>query len=747
MKRKYISLFLLPFMLIGCQDDMGGEVKNPAKSGEEILFGSSLDVPDNMNVIDKDGRVIETRTIYEKAENGNYNVNWVSGDKIMIFCPQASAPSSKRVNYTVEPNPEKPTSALSLTKDDLAGLQWGTENTHRFYGIYPADAVKGTAEENNTGNITMNIPVNQPVAKWRIEKTDDGHILYDGIGNTDYAYMFAYKQVNRLDIEAGKAIDLSFTPLTTVLEIDINGPEGENESVTISGINVEQVNPDGAKIVMTGDFVCHMRPNDAGTIDVGDIEPIGDLNTVRSTITVPAFIRKGSIDEDGSSGLADAGGVSALENNYITLRKGDIIRVRMYFLRGDNSGQGDVPVGSLRLKVAVANAAAKTKTLQTADIANHKINRILLPAIEKGGTNTWMSSLDPTIFATELSIPGSKFSMANPVDVPGNSVNYQSVGIGTQFENGVRGFIVMTKVENGDLVPCLENGTSLKTTFGDVLKTLTDKIKSANGENGQEFAFVMLTYSGNNQSLWAQTVTKKLKDYKDDLDNISLFGANGEELTANTTLGDLAGKILVKVNLNSSAMYSAGEAPAAFSLYESGLDVKTTNLLWGNTNLSTADERLLWKYTECTYVTNWKIGNKWLTLNDKKDNIQTMFDAAINDYSGNEEHKIWYMNDLGGYYYDNWILPPSDLWSPDADQSMIDALTTELAPIYTEKLQSREKNAAMGLVFMNKCAEQISLTQTIIDNNFKFELRKKGTSTTTYNASYKTGGNAVGWNE
>lgn len=78
------------------------------------------------------------------------------------------------------------------------------------------------------------------------------------------------------------------------------------------------------------------------------------------------------------------------------------------------------------------------------------------------------------------------------------------------------------------------------------------------------------------------------------------------------------------------------------------------------------------------------------------------------------------MNDVGGYYYDGTII----FSNPSATNERIEALVNQLAPIYVDKLQSRSTNAAMGLVFMNRCAEQIALTQTIIDNNFKFELRK-----------------------
>ena len=40
------------------------------------------------------------------------------------------------------------------------------------------------------------------------------------------------------------------------------------------------------------------------------------------------------------------------------------------------------------------------------------------------------------------------------------------------------------------------------------------------------------------------------------------------------------------------------------------------------------------------------------------------------------------------------------------------------------------------------------LLQTVVDNNFKFGLRTKGSSTTrTYDANYNNGGNAISWDK
>ena len=156
--------------LSSCSDDSldnGKTVVNPVQTGDEIIFGSSLS--DNANMI-------ESRTVYGDRTETGVPVYWEDdgSDTIAIFCNQASQPANHLVHYKVMPETEdlnkdgKPDKhqAHSVTKVNTAeaGLQWGAPDTeHRFYAFYPASAVKGSTEENETGMITANIPVTQQV--------------------------------------------------------------------------------------------------------------------------------------------------------------------------------------------------------------------------------------------------------------------------------------------------------------------------------------------------------------------------------------------------------------------------------------------------------------------------------------------------------------------------------------------------------------------------------------------------------
>lgn len=95
------------------------------------------------------------------------------------------------------------------------------------------------------------------------------------------------------------------------------------------------------------------------------------------------------------------------------------------------------------------------------------------------------------------------------------------------------------------------------------------------------------------------------------------------------------------------------------------------------------------------------------------------------------------MNDLGGYYF--YQTEEGILGWRHEDHQDPEGLATDMNSLGVSELQNRTENAGLGLVYMNFADKQADsgakyksdwLIQTIIDNNFKFALRKKGSSTT-----------------
>lgn len=731
-----IAGIALTAMFSGCADEnLDNTVKNPVKSGEEIMFGSELS---------GDADVIEakpgTRTVYGDRNEKGVPVYWEADgtDEIAIFCNQASQPANHLVNYKITPDETNHAKAASVAKvnPSEAGLQWGDLDTeHRFYAFYPASAVEGSAEENQTGKITANIPVTQQVQEWRegtFESNDSqfkGKKVYFGLPNMDYAYMYAYNAVTPSEVDKSNAINLQFHNLVTVLDITVQGPS--SGTATITNINVDAI--EGEKPILTGDFTCNIRNTETGVI--GTCDPVGDFNEERGRISIPCYDKK--------------------TGQFIQLGKDELLNVKAYIIPQDKN---TVTKRTLRVTVSLLNGAPCRKTLQTADVTPHKINRVILPPLEIGGTNYWMSSLDPDIYVSELSLPGSKMSYLTSANRA--NIVYQNATIEEQLLDGVRAFIFHTqRMYNGELRISV-NGSALSTTLKGALAEIATFLKDAEKQGKkQETAFVLVTYSGGNGSEkdWMTALQKTVNECAGDYDTYRIFD---KEMTPDVTLGDVAGQIILKANYNSADMIAgAGTAPLMYTLWEKPYVEGGLPMTWGNPNSAA---NLWWLYQEVTSVldTDKNENNGYTaeaTKAEKIANIKAIFQKSVDAYNNDTSHKTWFMNDLGGYYCwetREWAIIP--YWQEHTDTK---ALATDMNSLGVSELQNRTENAGLGLVYMNFADKQEDsgalyksdwLIQTIIDNNFKFALRKKGSSTTTsskYNATYSNGGNAVGWDK
>lgn len=740
MKKIYYLGIALAACLSSCSDDSldnGKTVVNPVQTGDEIIFGSSLS--DNANMI-------ESRTVYGDRTTTGVPVYWSSDennlDTIAIFCNQASQPAKHLVNYVVRPvigEDGKPTATASTVEKVStaeAGLQWGDpDKEHRFYAFYPASAVKGSTEENETGKITANIPVTQQVQEWR-KGTFEGKTCYFGLPNMDYAYMYAYNAVTPSQVEDGSLIDLHFKNLVTVLDITIQGPESGN-GVVITNVNVDAID-DNENVILTGDFTCDIRAarNEDDGIDkvTATCTPIPS-DEVRNRISIPCYAKV-----DGEN----------VSKGFITLKPNELLNVKAYIIP---QNENTVTKRTLRVTVSMLNGAPRRKTLNTADVTPHKINRVILPKLKVGGTNYWMSSLDPDIYVSELSLPGSKMSYLTAANDA--NIVYQNATIKDQLLDGVRAFIFHVKRNYRGELHISVDGRALDTTLQEALKDIADFLAKAEGlGKEQESAFVLVTYQDGSGSKndWMKSVQSAVNDCADD-PSYRIFT---EQMTPDVTLGDVKGKIILKANYNSDDMIAGvGSAPMMYTLWNTPYVEGGLPMTWGNPN-STANLR--WLYQEVTSVKDDSRGcghgSAEATKEQKIAYIKQIFSESVEAYKNDTSHKTWFMNDLGGYYF----YQTEGFLGIHRDHEDPEGLATDMNNLGVSELQNRAENASLGLVYMNFADKQGDsgalyksdwLIQTIIDNNFKFALRKKGSTTTTtsYNASYKTGVNAIGWDK
>lgn len=746
MKKIGYLLFAATIMTsVGCSDDAIVEKPVvPAEVGEEITFGSSLEKAGKRTVYD------DTPTTGEDGHTQYYRVSWVEGDEVAIYCPQAS--QGKLVNYRITPATGDPTSSELVEKvnTDEAGLQWGQQDDHYFYAFYPADRVTGTED----GKIRGTVPTTQNVKSWNPVEENGGTTWYGKTQTEENAYMWAYGHFKRS--EMGKAtIPLTFHPWMTVLEIVIQGPQSGSKTVT--NVNIRAL--EGTQTMLAGDFICDMTPvEENGATGIPNYEPVGNQGAVNNTISISGY--------------------NPETDDFITLGPNDKMVVRAYLLPIDE--QNAVNARKIQISVATLNGAALTRTLGFSghgenSIQPHKVNRVTLPSLVDTGTNYWLSSLDKDIYLSELSLPGSKFSYLTAAN--NASPVYQGATISQQFLDGVRAFIIQvgaratyTGTREGGFIPSYSyeyfdatlpidggNGQTLANTISDIAAGL-DQAETELRSRNLECAVVMVTYSGGGNvsvnfrgdypsyanvntvggadNVWMDAIQHELKDLAEDESNRIYKGT----IDANTTLDDVKGKIIFKVNYNTDAqarhMPADADVPALFSMWDQTMN--TVPLRYGSANPD-AGANLSWMYHEATHVGS----DTEITQENKRLEVISVLQNSVDAYVNNDAHNIWYMVDAGGTFYEG----------VESNEGVVN-LTEWLNPIVRQTLQTRSQNASTGLVFFNFADKQEGsgvkyetdeLIQTIIDNNFKFNLRKEGSSetptpSTQADASFANGG-------
>lgn len=682
-------------------------VDNPVNTGDEITFGSSL--PESG---------IETRVTYGEPdmENREFPVYWENGDEIVIYCPQSAG--SQLAHYTVGVSNSTSTVAESITRVGDGALQWGSEDLHKFYGFYPAKYVLGTE---TTGAFNMNVPVNQTALNF----TQDSNGNWKSDVNTDYAIMYAYRGQKKSNTPEGTDIDLHFTPLSTILEIIVQGPAEANTTLTLTNINVRTL--DGTPIV--GDFIAQVVPgSDTEESSVGNVIFSSDkAGKVDNNLSIPCSWKEGE------------------ETKFVTLTTGQKLYLKAFLIPVLPEGVEALDSKNVLISVSTTKGTAQ-KTLvnsngESFQILPNKVNRVTLPALKTNfETAYWINSLDPDIYLTELSIPGSK--MTTETKVNNAPLEYQSTTIEQQYRDGVRAFILQCyRNSDGSLTVARINQP-----LSNILNEISAYLQEATNKGKREFAFVLITYQATNGSgtgaQWVQSLQTTINAMGDNV-------IYKQEITPTSTIRDVAGKIIIKCNYNDPSMIQGvGSAPMLYTMWQGAYVEGGIDMPWGDPN---STPKLKWLYEEVTHVSRPGYCNgadHEETYENKVAYLTMVFNESIDEYKLGTLN-TWFMSDLGGNYI-YCTKTGNHIFHNEVNDVV--SLTKDINQVAIELLQGRTENAGLGLVFMNYANRQEDtgaayksdlLLQTIIDNNFKFALRKKETGTTNYNADYSDGGFAI----
>lgn len=538
MKNYYFlaSLISVAVGFTGCNDD---EIVNrpTAQAGDEIVFGAIGKYEIASDVVS------DSRTVYGDKEQtgpdgaGTQDINWVTGDKIMIYSPQVKNVSSY-VEYEVTATQQSEgVSHGTLTKvnPDAAGLQWADENSHTFYAVYPGVSMlddeykKDFSFENS--HLTGYIPTTQG---HRIQKTNDG---YKASCNMNYAHMIA--KTITTPAESADGVSLDFYPIVTAVDIKLIA----KNSVTLSSMNVRGISSDNNPLI-AGKYTVDIAELQGSTVP--DCDLTNDHQFDLNLITVPLYE-----NYDGSSMIP------AEDRKPIQLEANQWITLTVFLLPYKN-------LTGLTVSVSALNQAAKTAELEMT-ITPHKksIVNLHLPS-SFAGANDWITSLPDGVYISQLSIPGTANSFSgntsnNQVD---ENQRTQTASIQEQWNAGVRCFELRSDVapnpsNNLSDAQLQCNRQSIGITFGDAVGDILDCLNN----NPGEFVMIMPAYDGGHgtDGGGARNYADQLNTfYKNSLDNLITthltadfvdeegrsFGKKAVTYNPNLTVGDVRGDIM-----------------------------------------------------------------------------------------------------------------------------------------------------------------------------------------------------------
>lgn len=329
------------------------------------------------------------------------------------------------------------------------------------------------------------------------------------------------------------------------------------------------------------------------------------------------------------------------------------------------------------------------------------------------------------------------------------------------------------------------------------------------GRTCQEFIvlninFKQLRTSGDDNSGKYLEVKRWIRELDRILDGYTPSSVNGitleTNLNANTTIEDLMGKIVVFVNYQcpdlpvnegkvkrvDGFMWEEGEEYAGFTYNPttdatnyvfmrqayntSGTDISSTLYAQNDRDI---DYPYYMTPENASGITVWKqhlerLNNPNLTVPNWSDNgrvdkkisiVEDFIQQAINNNkpeAGNAGLRNWYINSLGGFC----VVNDNQSYNPALGQSgnTVTAANVINGPIYNYLIDPTKNSAPIGVVLMNFLGcdklqnEGVEtnvygkwLPQTIIENNFRFELKRKsgGTTDLNYDASFSEGGNII----
>ena len=725
-----------------CSEELNPNEINKANPGDEVQFGLSLPG--------------KTKTVYGEETSSGFPIYWVNGDKVRVASPQCMS-GRNTAEYAVAVDGPTQNYATSLTKIGDAGVQWGDEESADFYSIYPSSASTKLEVSGEGVTTTMHVDPTQFAST-----TEGSNYYYSQPAEMGNVVMYAKAIASKTD----PAVELHYTPFSTVLEFTLiaQSKGGKEEPLIIQSITLTA--PTGTTIA--GDFAFNFPSGEGST-------PSIEAMTGGSNAITMHFLK---------------------DNQYnisLTPTK-KTMKAKMCLMPISN-------VSSLAGWKVEVNTSAGTfiKTIKDTDLtgkntalAPGKVHKITLPELgfvsdewvyDPSG---WIPSLPDyeNIYLSELSLPGAWY--AGSTEGVSDGTGYQATAsINELWNKGVRAFAVECRTNSkhtggvitGHWYPnyvCI-SGSGRNTYIGDAyadgtnITTVLEAIKTAltnnqnNQNNQKEYAVLVLSYAdGGSGGHRDEDHAYFLKGVANALSGYSDIVYSGP-ITANTTINDVKGKVIVKVNVDANLTLGNYTAANALISYNPFLLQISTNpstfahpyysdLYWSNwadanktcaqvntlTGIS-ADEaasKFIWVFSSANRTqVNTGTNTTIPTYENRQTALGAMMEFSKTVYD-NSHHNVWFYFNCGGTQATS---STSDNPSPTDFASTMNAwLLDQLQIKIGDKVNSdgvlAPNPSPLGIVMFNQCTgpnetyHGDDIIKAIIEMNSKFYLKHAGTS-------------------
>ncbi len=550
------SVLLLAAVAVSSCSDDELQKNQPVPTGNEIKFGA---------VLEQD---VMSRTHYGDEANDPNAVKWPiywnypdNLDEIFIYSPQG-ATGRNQATYTVHPTDATQSVASDIVRNGAFGVQTGTDTQqpYDFYGLYPASAANGNAADHV---IYGHMPEEQAVTFAGTSaspttvlpnKVEIGETQY--ITTPDMSCCLMTAENKGVTLSENQAVTLAFKPFASVLDLTIQGPSATN---TVPDYRVTSV-----KVI-------------------ADAPIVGDFSYDFTKTTLEEAFKPGK-------NVSDSLDISTLgydkDGNLLgmPLANGNTLRVQAFILPNPN-------VKNITVQVFTSDFRVWTKKLTmttTGGVSIFKpsqIHKVTLPELiadeAKFNYDNWIGQLDPRIYLSELSLPGSTSSFSWK---DGASNPMQHLTAKQQLAAGIRVFRChiwlydMPSIIPGAGGPAFGinvNGSTYVRPFAEVVRELATEMQENHPDE-----FCVLMVADYKQTIAEASGTEGTSNYipaspenaawnKDDgkifyerfkviMNRMVELGYVPDHIDANTTIGDVKGKVIVKLQMNANGNYNGG---------------------------------------------------------------------------------------------------------------------------------------------------------------------------------------------